>query len=372
MPVLDYVVDWILPFLIVLSVLVFVHELGHYVVARLCGVRVEVFSIGFGPELFGINDRAGTRWKFSAVPLGGYVKMFGEFDFSDDPAPEMSAEDRKVSFHHKPLRSRAAVVAAGPLANFAFAVLVLAGLFLLVGVPKPLPVVGVVQENSAAAEAGFRPGDRILSIDGTAIDWFEDLRQTVRSQPGVRLTFEVLRDERVTVLTGAPRPAPDEGAAVDAAMVGLLGIRPDLAQVGYERLGPISAIDAAVERGYALTTQILGALWQIVTGARTAEELGGPLRIAQLSGQMAQDGVLNLIFFMAALSINLGLVNLLPIPMLDGGHLVFYAVEAIRGRPLNKRIQEYGFRFGLIFVLLLMIFATWNDLLSLKVFDLFE
>lgn len=373
MIILDYAVDYVIPFVLVLSVLVFVHELGHYYIARRCGVRVEVFSIGFGPELFGFTDRHETRWKFSAVPLGGYVKMFGESDFSGEmPDEPLTPHEKRVSFQHKPCGQRAAIVAAGPIANFLFALVLLGGLFGLVGAPRPLAAVGSVQEDSAAAAAGMRVGDRILSIDGEAVTWFDDVRVIVRDRPGKALVFEVMRDGERLSLTGTPTRSVSTDPGSAGQETGVLGIRADLAQVGYERLPPWEAAWAAVERCYGLTVQILEALWQIITGSRAADELGGPLRIAQMSGQMADNGVVNLIFFIAALSVNLGLINLLPIPMLDGGHLAFYAVEAIRGRPVDKRIQEYGFRFGLIFVLLLMIFATWNDLLSFNVFGFVE
>ncbi len=373
MIVVDYIFDWILPFLIVLTVLVFVHELGHYFIARRCGVRVEVFSIGFGPELFGFSDRAGTRWKVSVVPLGGYVKMFGEHDFSADAEPDvMSEEERRVSFHHRTLRQRTSIVAAGPIANILFAIVMLTAVFALVGEPRPLAGIGTVQDGSAAAEAGFKPGDQVIAIGGQPVRWFEDMRQIVRAHPGVPLAFEIIREGQTLSMTATPQSSVSQDAEDRGRDVGLLGVKPEMRLVGYERLSPVGAITAAWQRSYGLTVQIISGLWQIITGVRTTDELGGPLRIAQLSGQMAQDGSINLIFFMAALSINLGLINLFPIPMLDGGHLAFYAIEAIRGKPLDKRIQEYGFRFGLIFVLALMIFATWNDLLSLHVFGLFE
>lgn len=373
MVILDYAADYVIPFILVLSVLVFVHELGHYAIARRYGVRVEVFSIGFGPELFGFTDRFETRWKFSAVPLGGYVKMFGEADLSGEmPSVPLSPHERSVSFQHKSCGQRAAIVAAGPLANFAFALVLLGALFGIVGAPRPLAVVGGVQDGSAAAAAGLLVGDRIVSIDGQLVTWFDDVRSIVRDRPGATLEFAVSRDGQDVVVTATPTRAVSTDPDSAGQETGLLGIRADLAQVGYERLPPLTAALAAAERCYGLTVQILQALWQIVTGARGADELGGPLRIAQLSGQMAENGVVNLVFFMAALSVNLGLINFLPIPMLDGGHLAFYAVEAIRGRPVDKRVQEYGFRFGMIFVLLLMIFATWNDLLSLNVFGFVE
>ncbi len=372
MEVVTYVWDWVLPFLVVFTILVFVHELGHYWVARRQGVRVEVFSIGFGPELYGWNDRKGTRWKISAVPLGGYVKMFGEQSIADDgEPPPMTPAEKAVSFHHKRLGQRAAIVAAGPIANFLFAIVLLAGLFGLVGMPVPLAAIGQVQQGSAAADAGFEPGDVITAIDGEDVRWFEDLRRIVSANPGNSLHFEVRRNDEVLGLVATP--APTEADAADGERtIGRLGVTPDPSQVGYERLNPFSAVWTAAERTVSLTAQILQALWQMITGTRTAEELGGPLRIAQLSGQMAQGGLVSLVFFMAVLSINLGLINLFPVPMLDGGHLAFYAIEAVRGKPLDQRIQEYGFRFGLALVLLLMIFATWNDLVQLEVFEFFK
>ncbi len=372
MAIIEYLWDWIIPFLIVLTVLVFVHELGHYLIARRVGIRVETFSIGFGPEVFGRTDRHGTRWKVSAVPLGGYVKMFGEHDFEDEDDDEkrtLTPEEEAVSFQGKTVGQRSAVVVGGPAANFIFAILALAVLFAFAGLPTPTAGVGTVQVDSAAAQGGFRHGDRIVGIDGQPVQWFEEVRTVVRDRPGQPVRFDILRDGEPMTLTAVPTATPAAPGDGDRGYVGLLGITPDPAQVGYERLGPLQAVGVAVQRTYQLTAQILGALWQIITGSRTAGELGGPIRIAQLSGQMASDGAINFVLFMAALSVNLGLINLLPIPMLDGGHLAFYAVEAVRGRPLNKTIQEYGFRIGLAFVLFLMIFATWNDLMNLKVFE---
>ena len=368
MEILTYVWEWVIPFLVVFSVLVFVHELGHYLIARYNKVRIEVFSIGFGPELYGWFDRAGTRWKLSAIPLGGYVKMFGEHDFDDEgEAKPMTPEDEKVSFHHKRLGQRAAIVSAGPLANFAFAIVLLTGLFAIAGLPMPLAGIGSVQPESAAAEAGLEPGDRIVGIDGETITWFEELRQIVSERAGVPLQLTVEREDEVVTLTAVPKATEiDEEGRRE---IGLLGVTPDPAQIDYQRLDPLTSLWTATERTVSLVGQIMSALWQIITGSRTAEELGGPLRIAQLSGQMAQGGVVSLIFFMAALSVNLGLINLFPIPMLDGGHLAFYAAEAVCGKPVNRRVQEYGFRIGLLFVLLLMIFATWNDLVQLEYFD---
>ncbi|HIJ42479.1 MAG: RIP metalloprotease RseP [Rhodospirillales bacterium] len=362
--------DYIVVFLIVLTILVFVHELGHYVLARRNGVRIEVFSIGFGPEIYGWNDSAGTRWKISAVPLGGYVKMFGELGAAggaEDQRP-MTPEEQAVSFHHKRLGQRAAIVAAGPIANFLFAFVVLAGLFSIVGLPLPLAVVGEVQPESAASEAGLRPGDRILSINGQTIVWFSDLRRIVRENPAVRVDILIRRDGVDLSLQATPtghKFVDDQGMEVE---YGLLGVMPDPEQVEYERQNPFKATWMAVERSLGLATQIFSSVSQMITGSRSTEDLGGVIRIAQFSGQMCQDPV-NCIFFLAALSVNLGLINLFPIPVLDGGYLAFYAFEAILRRPLDPRAQEYGFRFGIVLVFLLMIFATWNDLVYLKVFE---
>ncbi len=366
----NFVWDYVIVFLLVLTVVVFVHELGHYYLARRNGVKVEVFSVGFGPEITGWNDKHGTRWKISAVPLGGYVKMFGEYDFDEDEdgekRPPMTPEEEAVSFHHKTVGQRAAIVAAGPFANFAFSMVVLALLFSAVGTPAPLAGVGEVVEGTAAAEAGFKAKDRIVAIDGEPIKWFDDLRRIVSAAPGRKMEFRVERSEDEIVLFATPKEHVDEDTG---ETIGLLGVRPDVDQVDYEQRDPFSASWLAVERTFGLATQIFSYLGQIITGEQSADKLGGPLRIAKVTGEMAQGGLIHLISFTAALSINLGLINLFPIPLLDGGHLVFYGAEALRGRPLPAKAQEYGLRMGLILVLLLMIFATWNDLADLKVFE---
>jgi regulator of sigma E protease len=365
--------DWVIPFLLVLTVLVFVHELGHYLVARRYGVRVETFSIGFGPELFGWTDRHGTRWKFSAIPLGGYVKMFGEMDFAeDDERPQLSEDERRVSFHHKPLRQKAAIVAAGPAANFLFAVVALFGLFAVAGEPAPLPVVGTVQAGSAAERAGIAAGDEIRAIDGTPVAWFDDVRRIVAQNPDVALRFDIDRAGAPVTVTATPAAKPSGADGGTAKPIGLLGVTPDLKRVGYQDLSLPAAVGAAVERTIGLATQILTTVGGMITGSRSAEELGGPIRIAQISGEIAKDGIISLIFFMAALSVNLGLINLFPVPMLDGGHLMFYAIEAVRGKPASPRVLEYSFRFGIALVLMLMVFATWNDIVNLKVIEFFR
>lgn len=364
---------YVLPFLIVLTVLVFVHELGHYLVARRNGVRIEVFSIGFGPELFGFTDRVGTRWKFSAIPLGGYVKMFGDADAASTPdggLRDMTEQERAVSFHHKRLGQRAAVVAAGPIANFLFAILALGILFIAQGQPFTPPDIGIVQPGSAAEEAGLEPGDRILAIDGAEIERFEDVQQIVRMNPGEAMNLVVLRDGREVGVSVTPQITEVTDRFGNTHRIGLLGV--GRSGVEYRQLDPLSALWNAGKETAQLTVGTLGAVGQMIAGARGTEELGGPLRIAQMSGEVAQTGVVALVWFMAILSINLGLINLFPIPMLDGGHLLFYAVEAVRGKPLGDRAQDYGFRIGLALVLTLMVFATWNDLVHLRVVDFFR
>ena len=365
--------DYVVPFLFVLTVLVFFHELGHYWVARRAGVRVEVFSVGFGREIYGWNDRRGTRWKISLVPLGGYVKMFGEetstVDENGDERPLTEAE-KAVSFAHKSVAKRAAIVAAGPLANFILAIVLFAFLFGAVGSPRLLPFVATVQADSAAEQAGFVPGDRILSVDGEPIAWFDDLRRVIAESPGERVEILVQRDGEELVLPATPRVHETTAEDGTVQRIGLLGVSADAAKVERIRYGPGTAAVKAVEATVSMSARILEYLGQVITGDRPATEMGGPIRIAQMSGEVAQGGFVNLLNFMAVLSINLGLINLFPVPMLDGGHLVFFMAEALRGRPLTQRFQEYGFRFGLILVFLLMIFVTWNDLVHhLKVFE---
>jgi regulator of sigma E protease len=361
-------------FVVILTVLVFVHEFGHYLIARWNRVRVEVFSIGFGPELFGWWDRAGTRWKFSTIPLGGYVKMFGDSDASSAlptaGLARLSPAEREVSFHYKRLGQRAAIVSAGPIANFLFAILVLAVLFMTYGQPFTPPEVGQVQPGSAAEQGGVLPGDTILSIDGRTVQRFEDIQQAVRLNPNVPMTIVVRRDGQEKTLNVTPSRTELSDRFGNRYEIGLLGIA--RSGVEYTRRDPATAVVQAGTETWNLTVGTLQAIWQIVKGTRATDELGGPLRIAQMSGEVAQGGIVAVLWFMAVLSINLGLINLFPVPVLDGGHLLFYAAEALRGKPLGQRAQEYGFRIGLALVLTLMVFATWNDLVHLGIGSLFK
>jgi len=375
MDFLTFIFQYAVPFLAILTVLVFVHELGHFLLARWNGVKVEVFSVGFGNELWGFDDKHGTRWRLSSVPLGGYVKMFGEGDMitgvDDTEDRPMTEDEKKVSFHHKKLRQRTAVVAAGPLANFLFAVLVFWCINAAFGVPKLLSAVGEVIEDTAAEEAGMQAGDVILSINGKAITEFSELSEIVSVNAHVTLDFEILRGDQVLHLNAAPRTWRDPEAddddeaeteyAVLTSSRGLLGVRPSMEHVETERTGIFEGLVLGVEQTYFFTANILSGLGEMFSGERSAKELGGVLSIAQYSGEAAQSGIVGTLRFLAILSINLGLINLFPVPVLDGGHLVFYFAEALRGKPLSQKLQEYSFRFGLVLVLLLMLFATWND-----------
>jgi regulator of sigma E protease len=448
-------------FLVVLTVLVFIHELGHFTVARLCKVRVEVFSIGFGPELFGWTDKTGTRWKFSWLPLGGYVRMFGQDEnvIEGGAARPMSDSERAVSFKDKNVWQRMAIVIAGPAANFLFAIVVLALIYVFAGKPYTDPVVGVVTPGSAAADAGLQTRDRILSLNGSSVAEFGDIEMIVQlnlDQPlaitvdraGQKLDFtahpkvvptkdlfgnsvkmaqlgiaphlepvigEVVIDsaaaaaglqpgDRILMLNGAPvtdfgqvvttvREKADQPLAITVDRAGKevqltahptivevkddsgktiriprLGIAAEAPQTKI-KVGPVGATLAAGHEVYNQSVVMLTGLWQMVTGARSSDDIGGVLRIAKMSGDVAQIGTVSLILFSVMLSINLGLINLFPVPMLDGGHLVYYAVEAVRGRPLGQKVQEFGLKVGLALVLSLMLFATWNDLVYLKVVD---
>jgi regulator of sigma E protease len=357
-----------IPFLVLLTPLVFVHELGHYLIARRNGVRVEVFSIGFGPEIYGWTAKSGTRWKISAIPFGGYVKMFGE---NRDPAngQKLSPEDQAVAFHSKRLGQRAAIVFAGPAANFLFALVALAILFATVGQPFTPADVNEVVPGSAAERAGIKSGDVIVAIDGTKIERFEQIQRIVQLAPGRPLVFTIMRDGRQISLDTIPEPVEKVDRFGNTQRIGMLGISRPTGDMVVVRHDPFSAVWRATKETASLSANILDALWQIISGTRTAKELGGPLRIAQMSGDVWDLGFVSMVMFAVLLSINLGMLNLFPIPMLDGGHLLFYAVEGLLGRPMGERAQDYGFRVGLALVLSLMLFATWNDLVQLRVVE---
>ena len=371
MEILGFTWNYIVVFLIVLTILVFVHEYGHYWVAKRNGVRVEAFSVGFGPEIWGRNDASGTRWKICAIPLGGYVKMFGEGgdDSEDGEKSELSDAEKAVSFYYKTVSQRAAIVAAGPIVNFIFAIFAFAILAGAVGNAVPLAAVGKVLKDSAAEIAGFKSGDRFISINEEEINLFSDLRRIVTENPDTVLSFQIDRAGKEITLSATPKLTVQKNAEGVEVEIGLLGVEWSPEFVSYERQNPAMALWVGVQRTYMVTTNILSYIGDMFSGRRGTDELGGPLRIAQISGQMAEQGIGAVILLMAMLSVNLGLINLFPIPMLDGGHLAFYLIEALLGRPLGAKAQEYGFRFGLILVLMLVVFVTWNDLVHLEVIE---
>lgn len=453
-------IGYLIPFLFVLTIVVFFHELGHFLVARWCGVTVRTFSVGFGPELFGFTDRRGTRWRLSAIPLGGYVKFLGdenEASVTDREALQrMTPAEREGAFATKSVGKRAAVVAAGPLANFLLAIIIFAAMAMLFGRETTVARIDTVTPETVAAEAGFRPGDvvrsingrsvegytdvqreialsggvpltfevdrngspvtivatpelrreadrfgnrqeigvldiggpempalirsvqpgsaaaaaglqvddRIVAIDGTAVHSFEDVRRIVSSSPGRPLSLEVDRGGRPLALTATPEPA---AAAEGSGTVGRLGIGGGLdeADAVSVRYGPLEAIGNGVSETWFVIDRTFSYLGGVILGQQSADQLGGPIRVAQVSGQVATLGILALINLAAILSISIGLINLFPVPMLDGGHLMFYALEAVRGRPLSDRAQDIGFRIGFAAVVMLMLFATWNDIVHL-------
>ena len=365
------VLGTLVPFLFVLTLVVFFHELGHFVIARWCGVRVLVFSIGFGPELAGFNDRRGTRWKICAIPLGGYVKFFGDENAASVPdqsaLAKMSEEERRYSFVHQPVGKRAGIVVAGPLANFLLAIAIFAGLFLLFGKPSTSARVDAVQPGSAAEAAGFQSGDLVLSINGREIESFSDMQQIVSTSAGETLVFEVERGGRRITLKATPTLKEVKDRFGNVHRQGILGITrsPSPGDVNFQPVGPGKALELGVQRTWFVIERTMSYIAGVVSGREAADQLGGPIRIAQVSGQVASEGLASLLSLAAVLSVSIGLLNLFPVPLLDGGHLLFYAIEAVRGKPLSERAQELGFRIGLAIVVMLMIFATYNDILHL-------
>jgi regulator of sigma E protease len=364
-------IGYVVPFLFVLTIVVFFHELGHFLMARLCGIKVLVFSIGFGPEIAGFNDRYGTRWKISAVPLGGYVKFFGDDNAASVPdqaaAASMSAAERNDSFMFQPVSSRAAVVAAGPIANFVLAIVIFAAIFMTVGKQTTSARVDTVQPASAAEAAGFKPGDLVTAINGEKIDNFSDMQRIVSISAGETLSIEVDRGGAPITLKATPQLKELKDNFGNVHRLGVLGISRSMSpgDVKTEKAGPLRAVVMGAQETWFVVDRTLAYIGGVFVGREAADQLGGPIRIAQVSGQVATAGFTALIHLTAVLSVSIGLLNLFPIPLLDGGHLLFYAIETIRGRPLSERAQEVGFRIGLAVVVMLMIFATFNDILRL-------
>jgi regulator of sigma E protease len=347
-------------FVVVLGVLVFVHEFGHYFAARLCRVHVEVFSIGFGRAIATWTDRVGTVWKLAWLPLGGYVKLHGLERAQDASAETQAGWLTGRTFHDKHVGARAIVVAAGPAANFVLAVVLFTGLFLVAGRPVTLPVVSQILADSPAAHAGLQVSDEITAIDGSPTHSFEDIQRIVSVHPAETLSLTIRRGDATLTL-----PVTTAAREADGSRIGMLGIG---GKVDYRPVGVAGALLGGVQQTWDVTRETVVGVAQMISGKRGTDDLGGPLRIAQLSGQVAEMGLPSLISFIAVLSVNLGLINLFPIPVLDGGHLLFYLAEALRGRPLSQRAQEYGFRAGLALLAALFVFATWNDLTHLGMF----
>ena len=363
-------VYYVVPFVVVLGILVFVHELGHFAVARMCGVKVDVFSIGFGKDLWGRRDKQGTYWKIAAVPLGGYCQFLGDDDASsagDGKASELSEEEKKFTFQYQSPAKKLVIALAGPVSNYLFAILIFAGIFFFLGKINFPPVVGEVFENSAAAKAGIVANDRILTINGNKIDSFDDIRKEVDLTVGNEVVVELLRDGREIRLQFPliEMEVPEaNGEMTKRPMLGVKSV--NVIELDHEKLSLPQSLKEAFLEAWNVTEATLRGVGQMITGKRSGEEIGGIIRIAEMSGDISkQNGILDLVVFMALLSINLGLINLFPIPVLDGGHIVIYLAEIAVGKEINTQIKDALFKVGFSLIIALMIFATWNDFVRL-------
>lgn len=367
----SWIFGTVVPFLLVLTTVVFFHELGHYFVGRWNGIKIEAFAVGFGPELFGLTDKHGTRWKVCAIPLGGYVKFLGDEGVASTPdheaLAEMSQSELKGAYESKKVWQRALVAAAGPAANFILAIVIFTATFFYNGSYVVDPVISEVKQGTAAMEAGFKPGDKIISVNGEAVASFRELQNAVSLSAGEALSIVVERGGERATLVATPRMTEQKDRFGNSYSVGILGVTSSTGKENFRRIehGLISASAMAVQETWSVAARTLKFLGQVIVGRQDATQLRGPVGIAQISSQVATLGYDRLITLAAILSISIGLLNLFPIPMLDGGHLAFYAIEAIRGRPLSIKAQEMGYKFGLLCMLGLMIFATRNDVLRL-------
>lgn len=364
-------INYGVPFIVTLSIVVFVHEFGHYWVARRCGVKVISFSIGMGPEIFGFTDRSGTRWKFSVLPIGGYVQMFGDADPSSatvsDGAKALSVEERSVAFFAQNVWKRLAIIAAGPGANYLFAFVVLVGMFSFFGKPVQLPIFDSVVPGSAAEQAGLQPGDKVVSIDGEKITSFYELLQKTELNLGTPMQLQIDRKGELKDVAVTPRIVETKDRLGNPVKKPRIGVTSMPKTERYEPINPLQAIGESLAYIGGFTRDTVTVLGQMIMGTRSTEDLGGALRIAKYSGDIAQTRDIGwYIDFLVRISISLGFINLLPIPLLDGGHIFFYLIEAVRRRPLPERFQEYAARLGLGLVLSLMAFTLWNDLVFLK------
>lgn len=364
-----FVIGTLVPFLFVLTVVVFVHEMGHYLVGRACGIGVNAFSIGFGPELIGFNDRRGTRWKLCAIPLGGYVKFVGDMNASSsqpssDDIAALSEAQRKVAFHTQPIWKRAATVFAGPAFNFLLTIAVFAVLFTIHGRYVAEPMVASVTADSPAAAAGIQPGDRFVSVNGEKVDTFADVQRLVSGRAGDPLTFVMLRNGAEVSMVATPQPMEQEDALGNKIKVAVIGVvnNQELGQPRLITYGPVGALGAAVEETGHIIERTGQFLTRFAVGREDKCQLGGPVKIAGMSAQAARMGFDWLVQLVALLSVGIGILNLLPIPPLDGGHLMFYGIEAVIRRPVSERMMEAVYRTGMLLVLAFMAFVFWNDL----------
>lgn len=412
----------ILAFLVLLTIIVFIHEYGHFSVARALGVKVDVFSIGFGKTLAKWVDRKGTEWRIAMLPLGGYVKFFGDLNAASqappdaqpgapsgdtrkdedgaDPSPattqfpkpgqeeelasHMTAEERAVCFHFKPVWARAAIVAAGPIFNFILAIVIFAALFMTLGRAESSPVVGSLLEGSAAEMAGLEPGDEIISVQGRKITKFRQLQDAVLISGGEPIPMGILRDGEPVEIVVTPARIEGTDRYGNPIESWQLGIQGDVSSYSFEKLGPIEATKAGVHELWRVLSMSVRFLGRIIMGQEDASQLGGPIKMAQYAGQSAMSGfdgeaysekpslwtmmkvsLVDFISLAAVVSVSIGFLNLLPVPVLDGGHLVYYAYESVAGKPLGPRAQAIGFRVGLVMLASLMIFVTWNDINNL-------
>ena len=367
-------VGYIVPFVFGLTIVVFFHELGHFWVARRCGVSVETFSIGFGRSLLSWKDRHGTDWQIGWIPLGGYVKFSGDENAASVPDSEklhsMSDDERGKSLHFKPLWQRVAVVSAGPIANFILAIVIFSALFMSFGQQIVRPIIAQVIEDSAAARAGFTAGDRIIAIDGNQVDGFNDVQRVVTVNADQNLTFTIERGNALMDIVATPERVLERDRFGNEFKIGRLGVSAAASSdsVTMRNCGPLEAVVTATEETDFIIEQTFVMIGRIITGRESVDVLGGPIKIAQISGQTATLGLIALIHLTAVISVSIGLINLFPIPMLDGGHLMFYAYEGVFGKPMSQRVQDIGMRVGLGMVLTLFVFVTWNDLSQLGIF----
>jgi regulator of sigma E protease len=358
--------QWVLPIVFVITIIIFVHEFGHYSVARLFGVKVKTFSLGFGHEIVGRTDKRGTRWKIGWLPIGGYVRFFGDLDVASRPdrdgGESMSEEERKLALQYKPLYQRALVVAAGPFANFILAIAIFAVSFMMIGRLVIPPVIGSVAPDTPAQHAGLQPGDVVRDIDGTAIYDFGQIPEIVTTSGGQELAVTLERQGHPYTVHITPKY--DQRVEYGSTeIVPILGVRPSLkVKPGIYRYGPLGALGEATRETWLIITTSLKTVKQVVLGRTDARQLHGTASIVVMTKNVAETGILPLIQLIAFLSVSIGLINLFPIPVLDGGHLLYYGCEAVLGRPLGERAQEVGFRFGLALILGLMLFSVWNDL----------